>query len=201
LAVAVRAVCRCPVHRPGRLACDPLARSQCDRSSARSPRHRVPGATPGVLRAGAPFSGRGRPGTGLERGRSAPHPRAPRCPSTSLSQALTRQATEFTHGFSEGLWHLPRQVLGNDRSPTGLWHLSVHLSVVDGPGRRRYGRCPGSEANGRLSTGGSAPMTRPLGWAVASVLLLARASATPDGGSPPHWGYTGEESPAHWGDI
>ena len=44
-------------------------------------------------------------------------------------------------------------------------------------------------------------MTRPPTWVVASVFLLARVvSAAPEGG-PPHWGYTGEESPAHWGDI
>jgi carbonic anhydrase len=48
-------------------------------------------------------------------------------------------------------------------------------------------------------------MTRPRRWALGCLPLLLMAGAAgaqPDGGTPaPHWGYSGEASPAHWGDV
>jgi len=46
-------------------------------------------------------------------------------------------------------------------------------------------------------------MMRSLGWVVAclSLVLANRSFAAPDAGTPVHWSYSGEESPAHWGDI
>jgi carbonic anhydrase len=46
-------------------------------------------------------------------------------------------------------------------------------------------------------------MDRPSRWALLcfSLVVAVALPSRADGPPPPHWGYTGEESPAHWGDI